>query len=259
MFFFWEQNNKAVYLYVIVIMYDTEKLPLKNLGLNFALFLPRLSRVYPWLRGLGYTSLTVFLMGFFLWNVDNIFCDKLRWVISLSPGSSLIAFWHKALFFLWCLFKPISWYVWHAAYKTFTSVLSRLLITKFSTQQPFNVFFNPWIVLFFKIIDISLSLPFKLRESNVTEVILSIRGLAKHAVHTWLHLNEFLSCFFHFCSCHFPGKYQNYQKPLQVKEISLAIYLSPIKTSCLSVSGRTVTLWANTPWWLLLLTWSLQA
>ncbi|KAL2311194.1 hypothetical protein Nmel_002886, partial [Mimus melanotis] len=34
--------------------------------------------VYPWLRGLGYTSLTVFLMGFFLWNVDNIFCDKLR-------------------------------------------------------------------------------------------------------------------------------------------------------------------------------------
>ncbi|NP_001347546.1 alkaline ceramidase 3 isoform 4 [Mus musculus] len=34
--------------------------------------------VYPWLRGLGYTSLTVFLLGFLLWNIDNIFCDSLR-------------------------------------------------------------------------------------------------------------------------------------------------------------------------------------
>lgn len=31
--------NKAVYLYVIVFMYVIEKLPLKNLELNFALFL----------------------------------------------------------------------------------------------------------------------------------------------------------------------------------------------------------------------------
>lgn len=37
-----------------------------------------LHRVYPWLRGLGYTSLTVFLLGFLLWNIDNIFCDSLR-------------------------------------------------------------------------------------------------------------------------------------------------------------------------------------
>nr|XP_023394664.1 alkaline ceramidase 3 isoform X3 [Loxodonta africana] len=34
--------------------------------------------VYPWLRGLGYTSLGVFLLGFLLWNIDNIFCDSLR-------------------------------------------------------------------------------------------------------------------------------------------------------------------------------------
>uniref|UniRef100_A0A8D1V9X2 Alkaline ceramidase n=2 Tax=Sus scrofa TaxID=9823 RepID=A0A8D1V9X2_PIG len=34
--------------------------------------------VYPWLRGLGYTSLGIFLMGFLLWNIDNIFCDSLR-------------------------------------------------------------------------------------------------------------------------------------------------------------------------------------
>ncbi|KAF6101848.1 alkaline ceramidase 3 [Phyllostomus discolor] len=34
--------------------------------------------VYPWLRGLGYTSLGIFLLGFLLWNVDNIFCDSLR-------------------------------------------------------------------------------------------------------------------------------------------------------------------------------------
>ncbi|KAM5185674.1 alkaline ceramidase 3 isoform X5 [Ictidomys tridecemlineatus] len=34
--------------------------------------------VYPWLRGLGYTSLGLFLLGFLLWNIDNIFCDSLR-------------------------------------------------------------------------------------------------------------------------------------------------------------------------------------
>ncbi|XP_029111229.1 alkaline ceramidase 3-like isoform X1 [Scleropages formosus] len=34
--------------------------------------------VYPWLQPLAYTSLTVFLMGFLLWNIDNIFCDTLR-------------------------------------------------------------------------------------------------------------------------------------------------------------------------------------
>ncbi|KAM7085105.1 alkaline ceramidase 3 isoform 6-T16 [Molossus nigricans] len=34
--------------------------------------------VYPWLRGLGYTSLGIFLLGFLLWNVDNIFCHPLR-------------------------------------------------------------------------------------------------------------------------------------------------------------------------------------
>lgn len=35
-------------------------------------------RVYPWLRGLGYTSLGLFLLGFLLWNIDNIFCESLR-------------------------------------------------------------------------------------------------------------------------------------------------------------------------------------
>ncbi|XP_004683284.1 PREDICTED: alkaline ceramidase 3 [Condylura cristata] len=34
--------------------------------------------VYPWLRGLGYTSLGIFLLGFLFWNIDNIFCDSLR-------------------------------------------------------------------------------------------------------------------------------------------------------------------------------------
>lgn len=63
-------------LFVCNNIYVCYKLPLKHLELN--LHYSSLSRVYPWLRGLGYTSLTVFLMGFFLWNVDNIFCDKLR-------------------------------------------------------------------------------------------------------------------------------------------------------------------------------------
>uniref|UniRef100_A0A672ND71 Alkaline ceramidase n=1 Tax=Sinocyclocheilus grahami TaxID=75366 RepID=A0A672ND71_SINGR len=34
--------------------------------------------VYPWLRALGFTSLSIFLLGFVLWNIDNIFCDSLR-------------------------------------------------------------------------------------------------------------------------------------------------------------------------------------
>uniref|UniRef100_A0A669PY38 Alkaline ceramidase n=1 Tax=Phasianus colchicus TaxID=9054 RepID=A0A669PY38_PHACC len=55
--------------------------------------------VYPWLRGLGYTSLTVFLMGFFLWNVDNIFCEKLRALREKMPPvlgavTQFHAWWH---------------------------------------------------------------------------------------------------------------------------------------------------------------------
>ncbi|KAL4657325.1 alkaline ceramidase 3-like [Arapaima gigas] len=34
--------------------------------------------VYPCLRPLCYTSLSVFLLGFLLWNVDNLLCDTLR-------------------------------------------------------------------------------------------------------------------------------------------------------------------------------------
>ncbi|XP_031817205.1 alkaline ceramidase 3 isoform X1 [Sarcophilus harrisii] len=55
--------------------------------------------VYPWLRGLGYTSLGIFLMGFFLWNVDNIFCDSLRRFRTKVPPfvgvfTQLHAWWH---------------------------------------------------------------------------------------------------------------------------------------------------------------------
>lgn len=35
-------------------------------------------RVNPWLKPLCYTSLGVFLVGFLLWNIDNIFCETLR-------------------------------------------------------------------------------------------------------------------------------------------------------------------------------------
>ncbi|XP_032748875.1 alkaline ceramidase 3 isoform X2 [Rattus rattus] len=55
--------------------------------------------VYPWLRGLGYTSLTVFLLGFLLWNVDNIFCDSLRNFRKTVPpilgvATQFHAWWH---------------------------------------------------------------------------------------------------------------------------------------------------------------------
>ncbi|XP_059819707.1 alkaline ceramidase 3 isoform X2 [Hypanus sabinus] len=56
--------------------------------------------VYPWLRPLAYTSLGVFLMGFILWNVDNILCDNLREVRQKVPFHLLgaltqfHAWWH---------------------------------------------------------------------------------------------------------------------------------------------------------------------
>lgn len=55
--------------------------------------------VYPWLRPLCYTSLGVFLLGFLLWNIDNIFCDTLRASRhTLPPGVGVAtqfhAWWH---------------------------------------------------------------------------------------------------------------------------------------------------------------------
>ncbi|XP_075957386.1 alkaline ceramidase 3 isoform X2 [Anarhichas minor] len=55
--------------------------------------------VYPWLRPLCYTSLGVFLLGFLLWNIDNIFCDTLRTSRQmLPPGVGVVtqfhAWWH---------------------------------------------------------------------------------------------------------------------------------------------------------------------
>ncbi|KAK7125550.1 hypothetical protein R3I93_021045 [Phoxinus phoxinus] len=55
--------------------------------------------VYPWLRALGFTSLTVFLLGFVLWNIDNILCDSLRATRQRLPPvigavTQLHAWWH---------------------------------------------------------------------------------------------------------------------------------------------------------------------
>ncbi|XP_077360290.1 alkaline ceramidase 3 isoform X4 [Festucalex cinctus] len=55
--------------------------------------------VYPWLQPLCYTSLGVFLLGFLLWNIDNIFCDSLRASRqTLPPGVGVVtqfhAWWH---------------------------------------------------------------------------------------------------------------------------------------------------------------------
>ncbi|CAM4341586.1 unnamed protein product [Lepidochelys olivacea] len=69
--------------------------------------------VYPWLRGLGYTSLSVFLMGFFFWNVDNIFCDKLRslirnpWNFGISRGDLLELVLLEKIRFLACNFYSL--------------------------------------------------------------------------------------------------------------------------------------------------------
>uniref|UniRef100_A0A3B4VA47 Alkaline ceramidase n=1 Tax=Seriola dumerili TaxID=41447 RepID=A0A3B4VA47_SERDU len=58
-----------------------------------------LSVVYPWLRPLCYTSLSIFMLGFLLWNIDNIFCDSLRASRqTLPPGVGVVtqfhAWWH---------------------------------------------------------------------------------------------------------------------------------------------------------------------
>ncbi|XP_056100456.1 alkaline ceramidase 3 [Rhinichthys klamathensis goyatoka] len=55
--------------------------------------------VYPWLRALCFTSLTVFLLGFVLWNIDNIMCDSLRATRQRLPPvfgavTQLHAWWH---------------------------------------------------------------------------------------------------------------------------------------------------------------------
>uniref|UniRef100_A0A8C1YTA0 Alkaline ceramidase n=1 Tax=Cyprinus carpio TaxID=7962 RepID=A0A8C1YTA0_CYPCA len=55
--------------------------------------------VYPWLRALCFTSLSIFLLGFVLWNIDNIFCDSLRATRQRLPPvvgavTQLHAWWH---------------------------------------------------------------------------------------------------------------------------------------------------------------------
>ncbi|TNN62508.1 Interstitial collagenase [Liparis tanakae] len=55
--------------------------------------------VYPWLRPLCYTSLGVFMLGFLLWNIDNIFCDTLRTSRQRLPSgvgvvTQFHAWWH---------------------------------------------------------------------------------------------------------------------------------------------------------------------
>uniref|UniRef100_A0A665WFB7 Alkaline ceramidase n=1 Tax=Echeneis naucrates TaxID=173247 RepID=A0A665WFB7_ECHNA len=55
--------------------------------------------VYPWLRALCYTSLGIFMLGFLLWNIDNIFCDSLRASRqTLPPAVGVLtqfhAWWH---------------------------------------------------------------------------------------------------------------------------------------------------------------------
>uniref|UniRef100_H3CD65 Alkaline ceramidase n=1 Tax=Tetraodon nigroviridis TaxID=99883 RepID=H3CD65_TETNG len=55
--------------------------------------------VNPWLKPLCYTSLGVFLLGFLLWNIDNIFCDTLRASRQHLPAGVAVvtqfhAWWH---------------------------------------------------------------------------------------------------------------------------------------------------------------------
>ncbi|KAG9333355.1 hypothetical protein JZ751_012764 [Albula glossodonta] len=55
--------------------------------------------VYPWLRPLAYTSLSVFMIGFLLWNIDNHLCDTLRSTRQKLPPvvgavTQLHAWWH---------------------------------------------------------------------------------------------------------------------------------------------------------------------
>ncbi|XP_044306065.1 alkaline ceramidase 3 isoform X1 [Varanus komodoensis] len=93
--------------------------------------------VYPWLRGLGYTSLTIFLLGFFLWNVDNIFCEKLRAIReSLPPLVSVVTQFHA----WWHIFTGLGSYL-HILF----SLYSRTLYLKYRPKVKF--LFGIWPVL----------------------------------------------------------------------------------------------------------------
>ncbi|KAL0994367.1 hypothetical protein UPYG_G00121220 [Umbra pygmaea] len=55
--------------------------------------------VYPWLRRMCYISLSVFLLGFMLWNIDNLACDSLRATRQRLPPvvgavTQFHAWWH---------------------------------------------------------------------------------------------------------------------------------------------------------------------
>ncbi|XP_037543548.1 alkaline ceramidase 3 [Nematolebias whitei] len=65
----------------------------------FILYLCSTCRVYPWLRPLCYTSLGIFMLGFLLWNIDNIFCNSLRASREVLPSgvgvlTQFHAWWH---------------------------------------------------------------------------------------------------------------------------------------------------------------------
>lgn len=56
-------------------------------------------RVYPWLKPVCYISLSVFLLGFLLWNIDNLACDSLRSTRQRLPPvvgavTQFHAWWH---------------------------------------------------------------------------------------------------------------------------------------------------------------------
>ncbi|XP_052313480.1 alkaline ceramidase 3 [Oncorhynchus keta] len=55
--------------------------------------------VYPWLKPMCYISLSVFLLGFLLWNIDNLACDSLRSTRQRLPPvvgavTQFHAWWH---------------------------------------------------------------------------------------------------------------------------------------------------------------------
>uniref|UniRef100_A0A6I8RPG0 Alkaline ceramidase n=1 Tax=Xenopus tropicalis TaxID=8364 RepID=A0A6I8RPG0_XENTR len=100
-------KNRNSYNYLLLILLILFSLIVTTVSVMYGLLVSFLvlrsvyivTWVYPWLRGLAYTSLGVFLLGFVLWNVDNIFCSTWREVRQKVPPvvgavTQFHAWWH---------------------------------------------------------------------------------------------------------------------------------------------------------------------
>ncbi|CAJ1064577.1 alkaline ceramidase 3 [Xyrichtys novacula] len=77
-----KQQNKIGFIPIALLLFFSVSVTLVMYGTLVACLVIRsiyiVTWVYPWLRPLCYTSLGIFMLGFFFWNMDNFYCGTLR-------------------------------------------------------------------------------------------------------------------------------------------------------------------------------------